>query len=194
MVHTRPSRPHPPALIPIAHIRSHRGHLGNELVDQANDVVGWDTRYMEPLANICQSHSLDWLWLALDALHSPSSWPSFQGSGFVDYDRHSDECTFSPWECRAFFGQSGNDDSSPVIAGIQAPLPSMCSRYRIRPLPHVLAVQPRTAHISPRRMSVTVPIRISRATSELNSAFLGYTPSPELAIWMSALHQQTSWF
>ena len=104
---------------------------------------------------MCQSHSLDWLWLALDALHSPSSWPSFQGSGFVDCDRHSDESTFSPWECRAFFGLSGNDDSSPVTAG-------------------------RTAHISPRRMSVTVPVRISRATSELNCGFLGYTPSPEL--------------
>ncbi|OLQ00794.1 hypothetical protein AK812_SmicGene16487 [Symbiodinium microadriaticum] len=73
----------------IQHVKSHVGHVGNELADRLAkhcnspvfDRAFWPANPMQPFL---RNGWLPWLWLYLEAHHRPEAWPAQLGTAFVD--------------------------------------------------------------------------------------------------------------
>ena len=91
----------------FSHVKAHRGHPYNELVDVLAKHGGRNPTVIPPaFASLSQwviKGDIHWLWLLVDSIRNPHSWPTFQGSALVD-DRRTMPApgtlhlsAFGPW-------------------------------------------------------------------------------------------------
>ncbi|CAE7657229.1 unnamed protein product [Symbiodinium sp. CCMP2592] len=104
---------HPSFDSDIKHVRSHKGHYGNDLVDllakyvnQIDGSVACAAQRTAPFTNLCATSRLRWLWVVLQATKNPGEWPSYVGTGFVDKARHTAPFQLAAIETQSLFGLS----------------------------------------------------------------------------------------
>ena len=103
----------------ISHIRSHTGHLPNEIVDvlakflcKAELCERDYSPHLCVVARWCRSPQLPWLWLSFAALRQPAQWPTPTGRGYIDRHRLVTQTPPATATCCGYFGLAQTDPAA----------------------------------------------------------------------------------
>ena len=113
----------------ISHVRSHTGHLPNEIVDalakfscKAEPRENDYSPHLCVIAKWCRSPQLPWLWLSFAALRQPTQWPTPAGCGYIDRHRLATQTPPAAATCRSYFGLTQTDSAASPICRFTAQL------------------------------------------------------------------------
>ena len=104
-----------PNRIAIRHVRSHVGHLANEVADRLAKLACRDSRALPAvpavaLQRVVRDGWLPWLWLYIEATRNPRCWPTLLGGSLLDPGERPLHVP-SAAECASMLGLPNRDRS-----------------------------------------------------------------------------------